>query len=344
MKTLNKDNEEFRKEMDVLKSSIDPRYLVESLGFKVCRDTHKELRGPCVIHGGDNTTAFRFNKETLTWICFTHKCHEIPDKNNDIIGLIMKTLSVDFTGAVNYLKQLTGAVGDIDYADYKRKKEKKSFIRTNITPKASDVIVTEESLSEFKWFRSDLFKNEGFSDGVLDYFEVGGGYTDKYGYVRDVIPIRGIDGKLLAYSLRSVKTTDYDKKYIITTNFYKDRVLYNLNNIKDTCSSKPIIVVEGFKSVWRLYEYGIYNVVAVMGSEITPGQTNLLMSYALNGVVILFDNDEAGVRGAVNGYNSLKNKLQVSVVFITETDEKGKGLDPSDLSIEQIYEYLGVFV
>ena len=77
-----------------------------------------------------------------------------------------------------------------------------------------------------------------------------------------------------------------------------------------------------------------------MGSQLTPGQYNLLISYALNGVITIFDNDQPGIKGTVHAFNELDDKMSVVPIFITETDESGKGLDPSDLTRKEIYNYL----
>jgi len=106
--------------------------------------------------------------------------------------------------------------------------------------------------------------------------------------------------------------------------------------------TSPLIVVEGQKSVWKMYEYGIHNVVACMGSQLTPGQCNLLCSYAMRGIITMFDNDEAGILGTVNAHKNLSGRMTVIPVFITEVDDEGKGLDPSDLSKEVILRYLEV--
>ena len=180
---------------------------------------------------------------------------------------------------------------------------------------------------------------------TLDFFEIGGGYTDSKGYIRDVIPIRNNEGFLVGYGMRDIRDfTDYDNKYIHSLNFDKDRVLYNLNNAKHYIEDKPLIIVEGYKSVWRFWEYGIKNVVAVMGSTICPGQINLLYMYAVNDIVIMFDNDGPGVEGCLKACDELRNKLNIIPIFITEEDENGKGLDPSDLSKDVIYNYLESFI
>ncbi len=337
------DWDDFKQKIQQLKSSIDPKFLLESLGFKIARETSKELRGACQIHGGDNKTSFRFNKQTLSWMCYSHRCNEV--NGSDIIGLIMSILSLSFKDAVEHLNGLCGEHGSfMSQSEYKRKKEKEDFIRRNADEQEKPSYISEESLKRFKRYRSNLFGLERFDNTTLDYFEVAGGYTDSFGLIRDIIPIRDIEGELTAYSMRDIRPNapDDDFKYILTKGFVKDKVLYNLNRVVEEAQTKPLIVVEGFKSVWRLYQYGITNSVAVMGNNITPGQVNLLCSYALKGIITMFDNDVPGVRGTLEAVANLSDKMKVIPVFIIEVDEKtGKGLDPADLDRETIYKYLG---
>jgi len=333
--------DEYRSKLKHMKNVVDPRYLLESLGFEIDRETAKEIRCECRIHGGDNKTAFRFNKETKTWRCFTRHCDEIY--GSDVIALIQAKMNLDFKGAVDYLRDLVGDIDDLEFKSlqYQMIREKEEFENRYNKHEISSSIVTEECLRQFKAFRSSHFLMDGFSNKVLNYFEVAGGYTDKYGFIRDIIPIRDVDNKLVAYSMRDIRRDiEEDRKYLLTTGFNKDKVLYNLNKAKEHSGTKPIIVVEGFKSVWRFYSYGIPNVVACMGSQLTPGQCNLLLSYALKGIITMFDNDQPGIKGTVHAFNELSDKMPVIPVFITETDENGKGLDPSDLSREEIYNYL----
>lgn len=334
----NKKWEELRTKLIYLKEAVDPRYLVESLGFDVLRETAKEVRAACIIHGGDNVTSFRFNKDRKTWVCFSRKCHETY--GNDIIGLIKAAQNTDFMGAVDYLAKLVGDVGTAKMLEYKQKRERDEFINYNKKNLEVHEDVDEEKLARHMFLRSELFVSEGFSERTLNRFEIAGGYKTKHdGLLRDIIPIRNTEGKLVAYSLRDIrKNADFESKYWITPPFDKDKVLYNLHRIIPV--EGPVIVVEGFKSVWRLHDYGIKNVVAVMGSEITQGQRNLLCSHALNGVVLFLDNDEAGISGTVNAYENLKDKLDVYPIFITEIDEEGKGLDPADLDKDTVHGYL----
>lgn len=340
---LTKEWEDFRIQLSNLKDVIDPHYLVESLGFVVKKETPKELRCTCIIHGGDNPTSFRFNKERKTWVCFSHKCHEVF--GNDIIGLIKATQKIEFVEAVEYLSKLTGGIeGDLNALSYRKEKERREFIENNKTGMYNHPEVNEERLLRYRPLRSKFFNIEsGFSDEILDRFEIAGGYKSNDGLIREIIPIRDTEGKLAAYSLRDIRSNvSYESKYKITYGFDKDGVLYNLYKIIPV--SKPIIIVEGFKSVWRLYQYGIKNVVAAIGSKVTRGQCSLLCSHALHGAVIFFDNDVAGVLGMIDAYNNLKTKMDVSPIFITETDDDGNGLDPADLDKETIYNYLQEYI
>jgi len=340
----NKEWQDVVDSVQYMKDAVDLRFLVESLGFTISHETSKELRGACIIHGGDNKTSFRFNKSTRTWACFSHKCNE--QYGSDVIGLIRSSLKIGFMEAVEYLKSITGNFCSDQFLEYKKLRERNSFIEAySVLRPSLDESVFEAKLKLFQSIRSDYFIDKGFTKDTLDFFEVGGGYIDKYGIIREVIPIRSVNGVLLAYALRDKRDhVSYDSKYIFTEGFNKDSVLYNLNNSVDLAKSMPLIVVEGYKSVWRLHQYGIRNVVAVMGSSITTGQEGLILSYAPNGVVIMFDNDLAGISGSMKAFSDLNRKTKIDVVFITEFDNSGKGLDPSDLSKVQIYGYLKNYV
>jgi DNA primase len=334
--------ENLKEKLDYMKQVVDSAYLLSDLGINTDHQTPKEVRCSCPVHKGDNRTAFRFNKDTKTWVCFTHKCHELY--GNDVIGLIKAMTGRDFVSAVDYLRDLVGDVGGVDYVEHKRKVEMERFIKSYDTVRVRPDSVNSASLAKFKTLRSNYFLTKGFKEETLDYFEIAGGWKDKHKIIRDIIPIRDVDNTLMAYSLRDIRDdVDDEFKYILTPGFDKQNCLYNLNNAHEYGHSLPIIVVEGFKSVWRLYEYGIKNVVCTMGSGITTGQQQLLCIYALKGIVTFFDNDEAGVRGTNSAIDELGDKLTVRPVFIQEVDEHGKGLDPADLTQEQVHEYLATY-
>ena len=343
--SYNKDEkwEQFRQELKLIKETVDCRLLIESLGFNITKETAKEIRATCRLHGGDNPTSFRFNKETRTWVCFSHKCHTVL--GSDIIALIRMSEELDFMGAVNYLKHLVGDVctDPAQLMALKLRQEKRTFIREQCTKHYIPRYVTERHLKKHIPLRSNGFTIDGFKSSTLDTFEVGGGYVDEEGDIRDIIPIRDIDGTLLAYSLRDIRRDvdiDYESKYKITPGLIKDKVLYNLNNAQNYLPEKKLIVVEGFKSVWWLYEMGIYNVVAVMGSSITPGQQKLIYQYAHNGIVILFDNDVPGIEGTNTAYEQMAHKIDLTPLVMYGPEKT----DPADLDKNLLYGLLEKYI
>jgi len=330
--------------LDTVKQLIDPVFVIEQLGFKITHETSKELRCACLVHGGDNPTAFRVNRDLKTWVCFTHKCHS--KYGNDMIGLVRAIKGCAFMEALRYLEELTGSsnVNRESLLRYKQKREQQEFIRRSSLATDKPAVVDDLKLKYYIPYRSSFFYEEGFSKETLDYFQIAGGFQDMDGLLKDVIPIRDDKGRLVAYSLRDTRRNiDYDRKYRLTAGFTKDKALYNLHNCKDMIRDKPVIVVEGFKSVWRLHDIGVDNVVACMGSSLTQGQANLLCTYT-SSVVLFLDPDEAGQLGVSSSYDLLRGKMKVFSEFIMEVDPvTKKGLDPADLTKEQLLYYIGSY-
>ena len=327
-----------------LKEAVDINFLLDSLGIKATKDTAREIRASCVIHGGDNKSAFRFNKERRSWQCFTNKCHETH--GGDIIGLIQGVLGIDFIGALNHLKDM---VGDIEgfkktLSERKFERDRRGFEQQYARPEVPSY-VSEEALKAFSPLRSSFFlkeENGAFKAETLNHFEVAGGFTDSYSIVRDVIPIRNIKGNLVAYSLRDTRRNppDEDNKYILTPGFIKDKVLYNLQYAKMFGAVVPLVVVEGFKSVWRLYEYGIYNVISCVGSAVLPGQIELIKAYATKGVILMLDPDKAGLHGMETAIKDIPKEIPTYPIYM----KKEEGGSPAELTFDQAYGYLYEFI
>ena len=117
-----------------LKESVDLSLLVSSLGFNISIDNDREIRASCAVHGGDNKSAFRLNKETRTWQCFTNKCQ--LEHGYDIIGLIKGVLKVDFLGALDSIRSLVGDSLLSNKVKNERlfSRRRDSFVRSNSAP------------------------------------------------------------------------------------------------------------------------------------------------------------------------------------------------------------------
>lgn len=76
--------------------------------------------------------------------------------------------------------------------------------------------------------------------------------------------------------------------------FHKSELLFGLHLTKNTIRElDEVIVVEGYFDVIMLYQKGVKNVVAPLGTALTESHVNLLRRYSRNSVLI-FDPDAAG--------------------------------------------------
>lgn len=325
-----------------VKQLVDPESVLSYLGFRIVKKGHKELRGPCKIHGGDNITAFRFNIETRTWCCYTRHCE--GDQDRDLVGLVQKTLGISFPESVKFLADLAGVNLDDEeqfsekYLELKQQQEVRKEIR-QVQPSAPVTnFFPEQVLDDLIPKRSNYFVDRGFPPELLDFYEVGG-YTDGKGVHRETIPIRDEDGNLLTISGRRTDS-DEDPKYLLLKNINKGITLYNLevakNYVGDVAegADRTLILVEGFVDVWGLALQGVYNVVAAMGTDITPMQRDLLCKYAEN-VMVMMDPDNAGRAGAERIQKMLEKHVNVQVVTLPE------GKDPKYFTYGDVKEYLG---
>lgn len=80
--------------------------------------------------------------------------------------------------------------------------------------------------------------------------------------------------------------------------FIKGRTLYGLTlTAKYIRSQDQCIIVEGYMDLIALYKAGIQNVVATMGTALTPDHCRMIKRMT-NNVLVLFDGDEAGKEAA----------------------------------------------
>lgn len=114
-------------------------------------------------------------------------------------------------------------------------------------------------------------------------------------------------------------------------------VVFNLNRAKELAREKGLILVEGFLDCFRIWQAGFKNVVALMGSFMSPEQEELIVeSVGLNGrVILIFDGDEPGRDCADQVASRLFNHVFVRVVSL-EPDSQ-----PDKLSEKEIKNLLG---
>jgi DNA primase len=137
---------------------------------------------------------------------------------------------------------------------------------------------------------------------------------------RLMFPVMDIQGKPIAFGGRTLKNED--AKYINspeTAAYIKGRNLFGLNLTRDEIRRQGYaILVEGFLDLIVPFQFGIRNVVASLGTALTPEQVKLLSRFARR-VVVNYDGDRAGVQAAKKAIEILLTEdLEVKVLVLPD--------------------------
>lgn len=314
------------------------------------KKTGQNYKGLCPFHN-EKTPSFIVSDEKQFYHCFG--CGE----SGDVISFMMKLENLDFIDALRLLGEWAGI--NIDEISTS-KKEKEEIYRKNkiyeINREAALYyyrnLVKEKNkgisylfnrglcIQTIKKFGLGYASWKGLNDHLLNkgydqesIFKAGlvleqkdkNGYYDRFRN-RVMFPIINTTGKVIGFGGRVIENKE--PKYLNspeTIVFNKGNNLFSLNLAKNEVrKKKQIIVVEGYMDVIGLYEKGIKNVVASLGTALTKNQANLLKRYA-NEVIIAYDADIAGQAATLRGLDILKEVgCGVRVVRLSE------GKDPDE--------------
>ncbi len=132
-----------------------------------------------------------------------------------------------------------------------------------------------------------------------------GGYMDSF-RKRLMFPIQDVRERVIAFGGRVLD--DSKPKYINSPEnivYSKGRNLFGLNVAKKH-DTKKIVIVEGYMDAISLYQRGITNVVASLGTAMTEAQGRLLRRYSEQ-VILGYDADGAGQAAILRGMEILQN-------------------------------------
>lgn len=134
--------------------------------------------------------------------------------------------------------------------------------------------------------------------GLLKRRESGGLY-DAFRH-RWVFPIRDQVGRVVAFGGRKLRDED-DPKYLNSSEtpiFDKSATCYGLPQASERIrTTRRAVVVEGYTDVIACHQAGETNVVATLGTALTPKHARVLRRLC-DEVVLVFDGDDAGQRAA----------------------------------------------
>ncbi|MBU4541859.1 MAG: DNA primase, partial [Firmicutes bacterium] len=196
--------------------------------------------------------------------------------------------------------------------------------------------ISQETIREFglgyaseEWTRlTEFLSSKGFSmeellDSGLVLASESKRHYDRF-RSRIMFPIVNPRGQIVGFGGRLMMTDQNGPKYLNspeTSIFSKSYELYNLNHCKNYMETGRLLIVEGYMDVISLYQKGIKNTVAALGTAFTPFHGKILERYA-NEVIIAFDGDSAGKSATEKAMNILKKtSLNVKILNLPTNED-----------------------
>jgi len=316
------------------------------------KKTGSNYKGVCPFHS-EKTPSFIVNPDKQIFHCFG--CHV----GGDVISFVEKIENITFYEAIIKLAELAGVTLPTVETSYEEKKlqdKKQQLLNINIiardhyisrlrTPgnKAHKYAtlrgISEEIMSTFsigyapeEWDSlSTMLTKKGLplgnavSLGLIK--ETNGKYYDTF---RDrlMFPILNHRGDVLAFGGRILEPKEDAPKYINSREselYKKGEVLYGLYQTNKYIRDMGYaVVVEGYMDFISLYQAGIKNAVATLGTAFTDRQVGLIKRYT-DRIVLFYDSDDAGINAAKRSFLPLlESGLKVDALFLEDQ------MDPDD--------------
>jgi DNA primase len=330
----------------------------------------------------------------------------------NVFGFVMQYENVTFPEAIKIVAEKTGVPLPqmIDDSRFEaRKQETNEIVQLNSWAAEWWKNQLQENNAEAKAAR-DYIESRGITDETRKVFRLGyapdrwdallnflkqKGATDsqieKSGLVsknengkvydrfrgRVIFPVLDVQGRPVAFGARILGAGE--PKYLNspeTAVYTKGKHLYGLYQSREEIRKKKfVILVEGYLDLIIPYQFGVRNVVASLGTALTPEQSKLLARFARK-VVVNYDGDSAGVKAAkraietlltedfeikvlvlpdgadpdefirangVSGYNELRGKATPHIQFILDQAVRQRNLlRPADkaAAVEEVLPYI----
>lgn len=311
----------------------------------------------CPIHN-EKTPSFTIDEVRGTYHCFG--CNA----SGDVFSFIQEVEHLDFKEAVQFLAKRAGMEVPSFSGNYNKeqkeaerhKKERLYYLmreagiyyHNNLMAQQTGEVVdyvnhrklTRNTIKTFGLGYSsgynqliDYLREKGFTDSEMLESGVA---KEKNGKIYDfeaerlIVPIFNNTNNVVAFGGRALGVVDFMKyKNTEETLIFKKRNelfgVHTLKKAKLTENFNCVIVVEGYMDVISLYQAGIKNAVASMGTALTIEQAKMLKYYN-NNIYLCYDGDNAGQKATYKGIDILRDAgLNVKVIRLIED------LDPDDI-------------
>jgi DNA primase len=252
-------------------------------------------------------------------------------ESGDAITFVRKTRDMSFIESLRFLSMKYGIEApELDEPDSVKRRRGEQLALSQILVAAQDFFVSELKSTRGEQAKSYL-RERGFSDENILKFGFGLTPSEGYGLVkhlrslgfrendmirasmasisaktgrpydffrdRIMIPIRDAQGRVIAFGGRTtVQDPAKYKNSGSTPLFDKSAVLFGLDHARESIKDRrSAIIVEGYMDALCLWQEGLSEVVASMGTALTVRQLKLLWQQTRTPeVIVLFDGDAAG--------------------------------------------------
>lgn len=321
-------------------------------GYVLLKKTGTSYKGKCPFHI-EKTPSFSVSPEKQLYHCFG--C----GAGGNVISFIMNIENLGFIDALKLLADRAGIIlpdrnTDLSYENlqYKKKqiqycihkdaakyfynnlKNNESVLRyLNSRGISSNTIVKfglgyalEDWEGLYQFLLNKNYSKEDISKSglVIPKKTQDNEYYDRFRN-RLIFPVFNLTNKIIAFGGRVLDKTL--PKYINspeTIIFSKGNNLYGLNKAKNNIKDGQIIIAEGYMDVISLYEHGLDNVVASLGTALTKEQGKILSRYAEE-IILAYDGDDAGRQATLRAIEVLiPFECKIKVLILP------KGMDPDD--------------
>ncbi len=332
---------------DQIKRSVSIIDVIQSYGLDL-KPAGKNYKTLCPFHT-EKTPSFFVKPESDSFACYG--CN----KFGDVFTFVQNMENVGFVEAMNLLIERFNIPVEKKKGFNYSKEKKYSLINETVLKYFSENLSgTGEGKEALDYLKERNISRETIKDFSLGYavnkwdgllgflksrsldldmcVELGLLIKNSKGELYDrfrgriIFPIFSESGNVIGFGGRTI--TDDKVKYLNspeTPLFSKGKNLYGFNMTRQYMREKKYsILVEGYFDVISLYQFGIKNVSASLGTALTPGQIHLLRR-ASEEIFIGYDSDNAGIEATIRGIEKMfEQNLNPRIISF------GEEKDPDD--------------
>ena len=286
----------------------------------------RDYKGLCPFHN-EKTPSFMVSPEKQLFHCFG--C----GAGGNVFTFLMKYEQISFAEAARSLAQRYGVrIPEVQTTSRDQRREQllminvaaQEFFLRQLREEAGGE--TARSYLVHRGITRPLWEEYGIGyapsrwDGLTSYFKSKGisaqgaealgliipkkgGWYDRF-RGRIIFPVNDLQGRIIGFGGR-VLGVDEEPKYLNSPDsllYKKGASFYGLNVARSHIQREggKVCIVEGYFDLLSMAQHGIKNVVAVLGTALTPDQVGLARRFGKE-FFLLFDPDEAGVKAAMRG-------------------------------------------